>query len=389
MIAPRAILGTILHFTPSLGGGGAEVMLTNLVESMRGGSWRQVVVAVHTGTTGCQAGKMRGLADAFYDLDSNSMMRPRLWSRLYQIIRRESPDVVQTWMHHQDFFGGIISRLAGVRHIAWGVHNPGIYRWPGDSEVKFQLFKKAITVASKTVPEKIISCSNDAIDYHAGLGYPRAAMSRILNGICTTRFKPDVEAGVRTRDVLGVPLDVPLIGFVGRFHPIKDLANFFRAAALLWEREPRTRFVLNGGTPDSLYPEARAAYDLLTRKEQIHFAPFTDRPENIYPALSIFSLSSDGEALPMALLEAMSCGTPCVTTSSGDCAHVVADTGLVVPMHDSHALADAWEKTIRLDAPARASLSARARQRVIDHFSIAYAASQYEQAYRSMLHPIS
>lgn len=381
----RQQIGTVLHFTPSVGGGGAEAMLCNLVEEMSGGPWRQIVVAVKTGSTGCQAGRIMEHADAFYDLDSSSLMRPHLFRELQDIIRREQPDVVQTWMHHADFVGGVCARLAGVKNIAWGIHSRDIYRWQGDSEMKASLFKILIGIASKSLPSRIISCSAAAIDDHAGLGYPREQMDWIANGICTRRFRPSAEDGIITRDSLGIPQDAPVIGFVGRFHPVKNLRLFFEAAALLQKNMPQAHFVLSGGSPDLLDERARAAFDALPDRGQVRFAPFNADAHSLYPAFTVFSLCSESEALPMTLLEAMACGVPCAATDVGDCYRVIADTGLVVPPGDATALADAWQRLAAASPADRSSLSRRARERVLAQFSIAHAAERYSSAWGSMI----
>ncbi len=383
--AGAAKTGTVLHFTPSVGGGGAETMLCNLIEAMSDSGWRQIVVAVHTGTTGCQAERVRRLADGFYDLESSALLRPALFSKLGKIIQEEKPDVVQTWMHHSDFVGGLVARFCGVKNVAWGVHSRDIFRWPGESKLKAALFGTAIRAASHAVPGKIISCSTTAIDDHAAMGYPREKMTFIANGICTDRFVPSVIAGARTRQALGIPLDAPVIGFVGRFHPVKNLTLFFSAAAVLQQRMPGVHFIMSGGSPETLDEKARAAFDALPDKTTVHFVPFNSTTESLYPAFSLFTLSSDSEALPMTILEAMSCGIPCVTTDAGDCAQVIGDTGLVVPPGDQLALVSAWEKTLNADASTRAALSIRARDRIVSNFSITQVASQYDQTWRSMI----
>ena len=378
-------VGTVLHFTPSVGGGGAEAMLCNLVEAMSGGPWRNVVVAVKTGTNGCQASRMKKVADAFYDLDSNSLLRPALFKRLLAIMQLEKPDVVQTWMHHADFIGGLAARLSGVKHVVWGIHSRAIFRWPGDSDLKFTLFQAAIRAASHAVPQRIVSCSETAIDDHASMGFPRRKMAFIANGISTERFHPSVETGVATRLSLGIPLDAPVVGFVGRFHPVKNLALFFRAAAELQKRMPEAHFIMSGGSAMTLDEKARPAYDALPDKSAVHFLPFNSGTETVYPAFSVFTLCSESEALPMTVLEAMACGVPCVTTDVGDCARVIADTGLVVPRNDPIALATGWQKMLAADSSLRNTLSQRARERILTHFSIAHAAKQYQETYRSLL----
>jgi len=378
-------VGTVLHFTPSVGGGGAEAMLCNLVEAMQGGPWRTVVVAVKTGTTGCKAERMREIADVFYDLDSPSLLRPALFKKLKAIIATEKPDVVQTWMHHADFVGGLAARLSGVKHVVWGIHSRTIFRWPGDSDLKFSLFQMAIRAASMAIPRKIVSCSETAINDHASMGFPRRKMAFIANGICTKRFEPSVEKGVKTRLALDIPLDAPVVGFVGRFHPVKNLQLYFRAAAILQSKMPETHFIMSGGSAETLDEQASAAFESLPDRSKVHFLPFNAATEEVYPACSVFTLCSESEALPMTILEAMACGVPCVTTDVGDCATVIAETGLVVPPSDPASLAAGWEKMLTADSATRNALSQTARARVVANFSIAHAAEQYQHTYQSLI----
>lgn len=87
----------------------------------------------------------------------------------------------------------------------------------------------------------------------------------------------------------------------------------------------------------------------------------------------------------MTILEAMACGVPCVTTDVGDCATVIAETGLVVPPSDPSALAVGWEKMLTADSATRNALSQTARARVVANFSIAHAAEQYQHTYQSLI----
>ena len=378
-------IGTVLHFTPSVGGGGAEAMLCNLVEAMHGGAWRTVVVAVKTGGPACRAARMREVADRFYDLEADALLRPALFRKLLAIIRAEQPAVVQTWMHHADFVGGLAARIAGTGQVVWGIHSRDIFRWPGDSGAKFALFKTALRLASRRVPQRIVSCSQTAIADHEAMGFPRAKMNFIANGICTRRFQPSAEAGARARESLGIPAAAPVIGFAGRFHPVKNLPLFFQAAALLQREQPDAHFVLSGGKAADLEPTARAAFEALPHRERVHFAAFNTAIESLYPAFTLFTLCSNSEALPMTLLEAMACGVPCVATDVGDCARVIADTGLVVPAGDAAALAASWKKMLGLDAATREALARQARERVVQHFSLTHAADEYQRLYRELI----
>ena len=73
----------------------------------------------------------------------------------------------------------------------------------------------------------------------------------IPNGFDTDAFRPDPAARLSVRRELGVDPDAPLIGLVARYDPLKDHANFLRAAARLARRVPAARFVLCGDRVDA------------------------------------------------------------------------------------------------------------------------------------------
>ena len=77
--------------------------------------------------------------------------------KLYRIIRKIKPDVVQTWMIHADFIGGIISRLAGIINVVWGVHHTTLVK--GESKRSTMIIAKMNAILSRFVPTKIIYCA--------------------------------------------------------------------------------------------------------------------------------------------------------------------------------------------------------------------------------------
>lgn len=376
---------TVLHFIHSISGGGAEAMLQNLAVSLDPARFRSVVVAINATPWPHIVRRLNEAGVTVHDLEGTAFLQPATLSRLRAVLRAERPDIVQTWMHHADLIGGWVARLAGVRKVVWSVHCREIHRNPGDGDRKTAVFRRALGLSSRLIPARIVSCSAAAMEDHAALGYPRAKMRWIPNGIDAERFKPDMDAALDTRTDLKLPPHVPVIGFVGRFHEMKDLPTFLSAAALLQTRLPQVHFVFCGGVEVEMSGEARALLAQLPIRDQARFVSFRPDPCRLYPALNVFSLSSRTEACPMTVIEAMACGVPCVTTDVGDCARLLEGVGEVVPVRDAAALAAAWEKMLRLSPAERQSVSERSRQRVLEHFTIAQAARQYEETYTELL----
>lgn len=103
-------------------------------------------------------------------------------------------------------------------------------------------------------------------------------------------------------------------------------------------------------------------------------------------ALDVHVLSSTTEGFPNVVAEAMTCGTPCVTTDVGDAALIVGDTGWVVPSSSSEQLFEAITKALNEKQTNAGAWNARqqaARQRIEDNFSIETMVGKYHRVWNS------
>ncbi|MCB1278784.1 glycosyltransferase [Prosthecobacter sp.] len=370
---------TVLHYLYNLGGGGAEAMLMNLIESLDRTQFRMVVVAVHAAPWPDHVRRLIEAGAVLHELGSVSL------AKLRHVLRAERPEIVQTWMQQADFVGGWMARLAGIRRIIWSIHSLEIFCDQQCGPFKNALYRATFALSSRVIPVRIVSCSAAAIDVHAATGYPRHKMQRIPNGIDADRFVPDCEIARNTRQRLNLPVDAPVIGYVGRFHEAKDFPTLLRAAKIMQAREPRTHFLLCGGLESELSPEERRLLGQLPAPDQVRFESFRDDIWTIHPALDVFTLSSRTEAAPLSILEAMACGVPCVVTDVGDCASLLGGMGRVVPARSPDSLAKAWEDTLNFTPEERVETGRRSRARVLDQFTIARSAGQYARLYDGLL----
>jgi glycosyltransferase involved in cell wall biosynthesis len=101
------------------------------------------------------------------------------------------------------------------------------------------------------------------------------------------------------------------------------------------------------------------------------------------PGLDIFVSSSLSEALPLTILEAMSCQVPCVVTNVGDQGILVGETGKIVAAGDARALAEGCISLVDLSADQRLGLGITARLKVKQSYTIEKSTSEYIALYES------
>jgi glycosyltransferase involved in cell wall biosynthesis len=100
----------------------------------------------------------------------------------------------------------------------------------------------------------------------------------------------------------------------------------------------------------------------------------------------VICLPSLREGVPKVLIEAAACGRPIVTTDAPGCREIVrhGENGLLVPVHNSIALADAL-RVIALNADIRMTMGRRGREIVVAEFSSERVIGETLGVYRELL----
>ena len=110
---------------------------------------------------------------------------------------------------------------------------------------------------------------------------------------------------------------------------------------------------------------------------------------SILEKLDIYISTSEVEAFPVSIAEAMAMGLPCVVTDVGDTAHLLGDTGALVARNDADQFVAALVAMIELGRLQRDELGREARNRIDSHFTIEKASEKYANLYNTVLGEIA
>jgi len=371
----------VLHIITGLQAGGAELMLYKLLSRMDQERFSNVVLSLTSG--GGIGSKISTLGIPCHELDIGGVAGGvRGLRSAVRLMRALKPNVVQTWLHHADLFGTVAARLAGNRNIVWNLRCSSLS--PNDFPESSLRLVKILGLLSP-IPKVVIANSAAGKSAHLQAGYHPRRWEIIPNGFDTKSLAPNGDAHLRIRRELDLNDSVPLIGIVGRYHPMKGHAVFLRAAANLIGNRPTTRFLMVGRGLDEKNVELIEQIRGLKLESQVRLLGERKDIPDIMSALDILTSSStSGEGFPNVVGEAMACGVPCVGTDVGDTKAIIGETGLVVPGGDSEALANAWTRLLAMLPEDRRLLGAAARARIEDSFEIGVIAARYQQLYEGV-----
>lgn len=367
----------VLHIITGLNVGGAERFLHTLVTGkLRDSFDNQIISLMDLGHYG-RLLKAEGIE--VYTLCMSSG-RPSLKSlhRARKIVDAVQPDMIQGWMYH----GNLLSELvAKKRPTIWNIRQT-LYDLARERR-STQLVIRAGKALSKR-PVKVIYNSELSQKQHESFGFAKRGLV-ISNGFSPDKWKPNRVSRSELRREIGVKQDTKIVGYVGRFHPMKDMWNLSTACKGILEKEDDVHIVVVGRelTPQNLELPGSMKEGQFKR---IHFLGQRDDIDKIMPAFDLCCLTSRwGEGFPNVLGEAMLSGVPCVSTDVGDAARVIGAFGKVVPIADPNALADAAIDIIRLRESERLKLGKMARKHMMDEFSLEAITEQYRQLYTTVI----
>ncbi|MBC2733186.1 MAG: glycosyltransferase [Desulfobacteraceae bacterium] len=223
---------------------------------------------------------------------------------------------------------------------------------------------------------------------------PVAKVITIQNGIDTDKYMPGNYKS-RLRDELGISPETVIVMAVGRINPVKDYETLVHAVSLVKHFlpnnmefktvivGPETRDHLTGGGLLDRLRELSRKFNV--EKNLIFLGKRTDVQELLRVA-DIFVQTSLTEGLSMSIMEAMSTALPTVVTDVGGNRELVEHrvTGFLTHRKDPESIANALLKLIE-DDEMRVSMGKKARNCIVEKFSLQAMTKKYEDLYMESL----
>ncbi|HET7299059.1 MAG TPA: TIGR03088 family PEP-CTERM/XrtA system glycosyltransferase [Oleiagrimonas sp.] len=369
----------IVHVLYRLDTGGMERIVVSLI-NRTGERYRHAVVSL----TGF--GAMRGqIADSTVPCVTLHKKPGKDWLchvRLWRVLRRLKPDMVQTYNLGTLDLGPVV-RMAGVRRLVHAEHGRDAADPTGDN-LRYQRLRRWMA----PFVDRHVAVSPDLQRWLIDVvGLRAARVDYIANGVDLDAFRA---ASPRSgaRPILGdfAPPGTLLIGNVARLDKVKDHAGLLRAFQRLHATDENGayRLVIVGDGPERAALERQVA--TLGMTSVVRLLGNRDDVAELLAECDVFVLSSIAEGMPVTLLEAMAARLPIVATDVGGVAAVVeADvTGTLVPPRDERALADALLAYLG-DAERRRRHGDAGYLRATTRFSLATMVSAYTALYDDLL----
>jgi sugar transferase (PEP-CTERM/EpsH1 system associated) len=266
------------------------------------------------------------------------------------------------------------ARLAGVRVVIHGEHG----REAGDPNGRNARRRQVRRLLSPFVTE-FVTVSRDLARWLVeDVRVPARKVSTIYNGVDTQRYASGDRADAR--QALGIPVDWTVAGTVGRLDPVKDQACLIRAFARAAGEAKRVLVIVGDGP---CREELAALVKELAIGDRVRLLGERNDIPLILRALDVFVLSSIGEGISNAILEAMAAGLPVIATRVGGNVELVREalTGRLIEPRRPEALAEALSAYFDDPVLARAH-GAAGRERVATDFGLDRMLAEYISLYR-------
>jgi len=313
---------------------------------------------------------------------TNPLQELKLIISIFWLFLTLRPQLLHSITIKPVLYGGILARLTGIDAFVCAVSGLGtvflstgykarILRWLVMSLYKISLGHRRITTIFQNPADRAFFVDQELLK------------------LSQTRLLPGSGVDLQTYIAQPEPEDRMVISFAARLLRDKGIFEFVAAAEILKKRGYTALFQIIGdrdaGNRTSI---SQSDLDDFARNKNIKILGFREDIPELFAHSNIIVLPSYREGLPRVLCEAAACGRAVITTDVPGCrdAIVPGQTGLLVPVKNAKALADAMAILID-DTETRKRMGHNARRHAEKHFEISVIVDAHMKIYEALMEP--
>ena len=357
----------VLHIISSLGQGGAERQLVELVKYNKSHAICQLMPG------GVYEKELKKKNIIIFDLK----LRKNVFAifglyRLYKIIKYYKPDIINTWMYHSCFLEAVLRKITFNNiPLIWGLRCSNM-----ETSYYSKILKLVINGCkyfSKT-PNIIINNSVVGMNFHKSIGFKNNNIV-IFNGIDTKKFSLNNKFRNEFRNKYNIAKDTKVLLCVGRVDPMKDHDTLLEAFKKVKENFSTVVLILAGLGTENINKTSRLI--TLGSCQDI---------DHVYSACDIIiSSSAFGEGFSNSLAEGMSSSLIPIATDVGDAKHIVGNTGKIINPKNVLELYNAIKELLELNEQNFITNKILAKNRINKNFNQLKMINSYDEIYNKLL----
>jgi len=346
----------ILHVITSLQSGGAERMLSNLVNLDNDNE--HIIISVLNSQIHYEINENIKVIEL--NLKNNMFSRIKMISKITSVIKNEKPDIVQTWLklnYIAPIFKLLIGKPKYILNIRHGVRK-------NYTRIKSTIERNYLRYVDGTV---FVSNTSKKEFEDKGLFLKKTVV--INNGFHLKNYM--YEKNIENNQLN--------IGYVGRNHSVKNQQMLFKAFNE-FAIDKNVELHIAGSNMNYENFSSIISDDV---KSKIRWHGEVNNPFNIYKNIDVLILTSKTEGFPNVIGEAMSIGVPVICTNAGESWEIIKDSGYKIGL-DYMELVEVLED-IYNNPPQLKEKSQKAYRIIRDNYTLQKIVEEYKEYYKEVL----
>ena len=326
----------------SLGGGQMHVLLLSKYLHRE-----NIEVAIATESTGWLVAQAQKLNIATHPIAISNKLTWQSFQNIYRLLKTQKFDVIHTHGGTAGFWGRLVAACLNhkpkIIHTYHGLHYLNTAQTKSlKQKIKTAIFQQIDQLLLQITDQIICVCRSD---YEKAIAAKVANPSKtaiVYNGIEISKFSQPINQET-SRKIFATASTDFIFGNVGRLHEQKGHKHLLQAFAKVSDRA-RLLIIGDGELKDELI---KLADDLKISDRVLFFGARSDVHEFL-SAIDVFVMPSLWEGQPIALLEALAMGKPCIVTDVDGIPEIITNNvnGYLVKPKDIAGLTQAMNQAI-------------------------------------------